>query len=211
LVDLFKECTFTSNCQLMKNYILVSLLFPLFFCTKNIVAATAIVRDTISPSVLESESKKQEEETWTEKEVKEPTMTDAEAANELIRAKDRVRKAKNALIFSIPTFGVFYPLALYWLLAALGPAIRARRHYRNFSKNKELIEDAEATYQATITLLIIHVLSLLAILIATNYFDLSSFDVSDTGALSVFILFLASLADFFVFNLFIPNKWKKKK
>jgi hypothetical protein len=211
LVDLFKECTFTSNYELMKNYILVSLLFPLLFCTKNIVAATAIVRDTISPSVLESESKKQESETWDEKEIKEPTMTDAEAANELIRAKDRVRKAKNALIFSVPTFGVFYPLALYWLLAALGPAIRARRHYRSFSKNKELIKEAETAYQLAITLLIVHTLGLLAILIATSFFDLSSFDISDTGNFSVFILFLASLADFFVFNIFIPNRWKKKK
>jgi hypothetical protein len=195
----------------MKNYILVSLLLSLFFCTENIVAATPICRDTIAPSVLEPESKKQEEETWDEKEVKEPTMTDAEAANELIRAKDRVRKAKNALIFSVPTFGVFYPLALYWLIAALGPAIRARRHYRSFSKNKELIKDAEATYQAAITLLIIHILCLLTILIVGNYFDLSSFEITDTGNFAVFIMFLATLADFFMFNLFIPNKWKKKK
>jgi hypothetical protein len=205
----------------MKNYILVSFFISSLFCTKDIVAATSICRDTIPPAALETEFRKHKQTTTVNEQpqepiieeqiTKEPTMTDEEAADDLIIAKDCTRKAKNALIFSIPTFGVFYPLALYWLIAALGPAIRARRHYRSFSKNKTLIREAENTYQTAITLLIIHALSLFTVLLVTNYGNFSSFEISDVGGLSVFSVFLAALADFFVFNLFIPNKWKKKK
>lgn len=210
----------------MKNYLVVYFFLSLFFCAQHIVAATSTCRDTIPPASLEKEAKiNQQNSSINEQypafsttdeetdlaEVKEPTMTDEEADNQLIIAKDRTRKAKNALIFTVLTAGAFYPLALYWLIAALGPAIRARRHYRSFSKNQTLIKDAEATYQTTITLLIIHLLSLFAVVIVTNSFDLSSFEISDAGGLSLFSILLAAIADFFVFNLFIPNRWKKNK
>lgn len=184
----------------MKNYALFSFCLLLLFCPKNIVAATAMLYDTISPIEL-----KEHKSIRTKNNL--PTMTAKEAENELIRAKNRARKAKNAFIFSILTLGLFYPLALYWLIAAIGPSINARRYYRNFSKDKTLIREAEAVYQTVITILIIHIASLLILLTLGGFFSLFNFDTLNLAKLGVF---LAALSDFLFFNIFFTNKWKKK-
>jgi uncharacterized membrane protein len=112
----------------------------------------------------------------------------AAAAEWLYLAKTQNKKARNSLIASFLTVGLFYPVAFIWLVLALLNSYKAYRFYRKFSTDENKRWEAENTYQNSISILIVHLAILLSVLLYTT--------------MPEFLLIGASFEEIFTFAIF---------
>jgi heme/copper-type cytochrome/quinol oxidase subunit 3 len=190
----------------MKNRVLLFLFLSFSF---SILASIPYrTQDTI-PVIKDKniETIKEQEDTNTS------TITELAAERALIRAEEQVKKARNAFIFSILTFGLFYVLAIYWEASALYNATIARRFYRKSSKNRTQKEAANKVFYKAIGLLFAHIISLFLLLLFINADIILAIPeiFSSPKGLGFLGISLAAVADYFFFHIFFEDKKAKKK
>jgi hypothetical protein len=184
----------------MRIFFLFSLFF-LFFLSNNLaVALLPSPIDSLSPDIKIEE-------------LEMPDMTETEATALLLRGETQVRKARNAFIFSIITLGLFYILALFWLVAAFVSVTKARRYFRNFSDNNEKKAEANRIFQKLMSVMMAHVVAFLLLgllVLGFSFTPIASLFTTLEG-LSFFMLVLGGIGDYFFFHIFFDAQKEKNK
>jgi hypothetical protein len=123
----------------------------------------------------------------------------------LMKAKGQNRKAIQAMFFTVPTVGIFYPIALFWSISALYNSRKAYVFFTKQSLNEYKRTDANKTYWKAISIFLIHLAFWVALLLR-RFTELLN---TGTLAASARIVFLASLGivffivlDYYVFKTF---------
>lgn len=126
----------------------------------------------------------------------------AKAEKHLFAADSSFRKARNALISSVLTLGLFYIIALYWLVLALYHSKKANDYYSNYPDSEEA-KEAKSLFHKAIGLMILHLFLIVGILALTtglvNFLQTSTLITPQSVAL--FAVFLLFICDLLFFNI----------
>lgn len=130
------------------------------------------------------------------------------AERHLLLSETSIRKARNALIASILTLGLFYILALYWLFVAIYHCIKAYNFYGKTNEYDEEFKQARNLLAKTTALAIIHLFLIVGIIVLSSGIVnvLQAAVLANPKNAAIFAILMLFVCDLLFFKVIFNNK-----